>query len=597
MQALPNHLKKYVVEQNYEKYSAVDQAVWRFILRQLKSFLSVNAQDCYLAGLEKTGIEIERIPKISDISEKLSKFGWRALPVSGFIPPAAFMELQSLGVLPVASDIRSLDHLLYTPAPDIVHEAAGHAPILINSEFAAYLKQYAQVAKKSIISKQDLDSYEAIRRLSDLKENSESTAEEIAAAETKLTAVSKSIDHISEASQLSRMNWWTAEYGLIGSLENPKIYGAGLLSSVGESRWCLSPKVKKIPLTLACVDQSYDITEPQPQLFVTPNFQHLSTVLEEFAATMAFRKGGLEGLKKAIQAESVNTAQLDSGLQISGEINEALTDQKGELCYLRLTGACQLSIQDQEIPGHHRAYHSQGFGTPVGFLKLFPQSSASDLSDQQWSTLGLEFASLPKGTEAGLEFSKSSKKVILEYQSGVIISGIPKSRFVRKGKTLILTLTEARAEFDGRVLYEPSWGPFDVALGAKVVSVFGGAADRESYGNSEDFIVARVQVPKWSESTLRRHAIYQKIRDLREHKPAGPELLADLKKIFEQQQKEFSEEWLLILELLEITLNKKMELSFQKNLEAGLMAVIKRHPEKADIIQDGLNLAAQEALR
>ena len=95
MELLPSHLKKYVVEQNYEKYSPVDHAVWRFILRQLKSFLSKHAHECYLEGLQKTGIEIERIPKISDISEKLSKFGWRAIPVSGFIPPAAFMELQS----------------------------------------------------------------------------------------------------------------------------------------------------------------------------------------------------------------------------------------------------------------------------------------------------------------------------------------------------------------------------------------------------------------------------------------------------------------------------------------------------------------------
>ncbi|MCK6596989.1 MAG: aromatic amino acid hydroxylase [Bdellovibrionaceae bacterium] len=283
MENLPQHLRKYIVEQDYSKYTPIDHAVWRFILRQLKKFLKVNAHECYLEGLEKTGITEDRIPSIAELSKNLEKFGWRALPVSGFIPPAAFMELQSLSVLPIASDMRSLEHLLYTPAPDIVHEAAGHAPILIHPEFSNYLKKYAQVAKKALISKEDLELYEAIRILSDIKENPHSNSEQIMEAEENLKFKSKSITHVSEASLLSRMNWWTAEYGLIGSLDKPKIFGAGLLSSVGESKWCLSDAVKKIPLSLDCLNYSYDITEPQPQLFVTPNFQTLTLVLEQMA--------------------------------------------------------------------------------------------------------------------------------------------------------------------------------------------------------------------------------------------------------------------------------------------------------------------------
>ena len=590
MELLPSHLKKYVVEQNYEKYSPVDHAVWRFILRQLKSFLSKHAHECYLEGLQKTGIEIERIPKISDISEKLSKFGWRAIPVSGFIPPAAFMELQSLGVLPVASDIRSLDHLLYTPAPDIVHEAAGHAPILINAEFAAYLKEYAQVAKKSIISKQDLDVYEAIRHLSDLKENLQSTATEIAAAEKKLNEVSKGITHISEASQLSRMNWWTADYGLIGSLEKPKLFGAGLLSSVGESKWCLGEKVKKIPLTVDCVTQGYDITEPQPQLFVTPDFKHLSKVLEQFAGQMAFRKGGLEGLQKALEAQSVNTAQLESGLQISGDISEMIRDAQGVLCYLRLQGPSQLSYQDQEIHGHDRTYHAHGFGSPIGFFKSFPALSPCDLSDQQWNQLGLAFEA-----GDGLQMSKKSQVMTLEYLSGVKVTGIPKSRLCKNGKTLLVTLTEARAEFQNRTLFEPSWGLFDIALGAKVVSVFGGPADREKYGDSDSFIVARVAPPTWDAKALNRHAIYQKVRELREKNGPSADLLAALKAVFAKQQNEFPMDWLLVLEIFEITLNQKLDSNFQKTLESEIHHLAKKYPDKTDIIKDGLNLAFQEA--
>ena len=87
-----------------------------------------------------------------------------------------------MSILPIASDMRSVDHILYTPAPDIVHEAAGHAPILVDEKFASYLKSYAQVAKKAIISSEDLAQYEAIRDLRTLKKIQTPRRREIAAA-------------------------------------------------------------------------------------------------------------------------------------------------------------------------------------------------------------------------------------------------------------------------------------------------------------------------------------------------------------------------------------------------------------------------------
>lgn len=570
MEALPHHLRKYVVEQSYERYSPADHAVWRFILRQLRAFLSVHGHESYMDGLKKTGIEVEYIPKISEISEKLSAFGWRAVPVSGFIPPAAFMELQSLSVLPIASDIRSLDHLLYTPAPDIVHEAAGHAPILAHKEFAEYLKQYAQVAKKAILSREDLEMYKAIRILSDLKENPESTKEQIQQAEEHLNKVSKNMSHISEAAELARMNWWTAEYGLIGSVENPKIFGAGLLSSVGESRWCLSSKVKKIPLSVECVKYGYDITEPQPQLFVTPDFKHLVTVLQDFAKTMAFQVGGLVGVKKAIQAESVNTVELDSGIQISGKLIEALSAHD-QVVYLRFDGPCQLSYQDKLITGHDTKYHAHGFGTPVGHLKAFPDTSPADLSETQWNSLNGVF----------------------EFTSGVLITGKIKGPHTQNGKTLILTLSDAKAELNGRILFEPSWGDFDMAVGSTVTSVFGGAADRVAYGEAEDFVVARVPQPKISEKDQLRYSRYSEVRKLRESKISGSDLEKSLQNLASSIKNEFPDEWLLFLEIYEIVLHKLPSSAFKTDCEAELKRISKKYPDKSDIIQDGLTLAAQ----
>lgn len=99
-------------------------------------------------------------------------------------------------------------------------------------------------------------------------------------------------------SLLRNLHWWTVEYGLIGDLRKPKIYGAGLLSSIGESYSCLKDEVEKLPYSIDAVNYNFDITTRQPQLFVTPNFDYLTDVLEEFAGFMALRRGGLYAIKK-----------------------------------------------------------------------------------------------------------------------------------------------------------------------------------------------------------------------------------------------------------------------------------------------------------
>lgn len=570
---LPPHLRKYVVEQNYEKYTPIDQAVWRYILRQLRDYLGTHAHESYLEGLEKTGIEIDTIPRIENISRKIQEFGWRALPVSGFIPPAAFMELQSLGVLPIASDMRSLDHLLYTPAPDIVHEAAGHAPILVNPEFAEYLRHYAAVAKKAIISKEDLDVYEAIRDLSDLKENPASTKEEIAAAEKRLGEVSNQISHISEASELSRMNWWTAEYGLIGDTSSPKIYGAGLLSSVGEAKHCLRPAVKKIPLSLECLDFTYDITEQQPQLFVTPSFKHLVEVLDQMAEKMAFRVGGKKGLDKAILAKSVNTAELNSGLQISGQISGYLEDEKGQIAYLKFSGPSQLSFTDQELKGHGKDYHKEGFGTPVGELKGLPGKCPSEFTEKDWAALNVEV----------------NKPIQLEFTSGVIVAGTLESLLQKNGKTLLLTLKNAKATFKGETLFDPSWGTFDMALGSAVPSVFGGPADREAYGETVDFVAKRVPQTKYSAKELKLHQLYKNLREWRENKISDDLLEKNLSGLIADLDKDFAEDWLLRLEALELLNHRLPKSTLRNKVEKDLQSLTVRESYRG-MINDGLKL-------
>ena len=334
IQALPKHLQRFVVPQDCEAYTPRDHAVWRHILRRLTERLKDKAVESYLRGLEATGIGLERIPSLDEMNEKLSRLGWSAVSVRGFIPPAVFTELQSLGVLAIAADIRTFEHVDYTPAPDIVHESAGHAPILSDSRFAGYLKLSGVAGFKAIASVEDQAVFEAIRNLSVVKEDPAATPEDVQLSEDRLQAACASRRYVSENTKASRLYWWTAEYGLVGDLEHPKIYGAGLLSSLREAEHCLSEAVKKLPLSLICADTEYDITTMQPQLFVARDFDHLFEVLEAFESTMAWKRGGDFGLHEALRARTVNHLVLADGLELSGKV-VAVAEDPGSATGLR----------------------------------------------------------------------------------------------------------------------------------------------------------------------------------------------------------------------------------------------------------------------
>lgn len=572
---IPERLQKYLVIQHYDRYTPVNHAVWRYLMRQLRAFLARHAHPSYLEGLEKTGVTTECIPHISDMSRKLETFGWRAVPVSGFLPPAVFIELQSLAVLPIGADMRSLAHLLYTPAPDIVHEAAGHAPILANREFSEYLKRYGQAARRAIFNQEDLALYEAIRELSDLKEHPASTTAQVATAEARLAQATKAVGTPSEAALLARMNWWTAEYGLIGAVDDPKIYGAGLLSSLGEARGCLAPRVKKIPFSLACLDYDYDITEPQPHLFVTPDFATLSHALDAFIERMAFRRGGQYGLEMAKAARTVNTVVLNSGLQISGRLADLLcaSDDAAPPRYLRFAGPVQLACADRELEGHGIARHADGFGTPLGLLA----GEARCLSE--WSVADLRVRGIAEG-----------KSVTLHYASGVIVEGTLRSILRRNGKNLLMTFAPCTVRHGKQILFDPAWGEFDMACGSLVPSVFGGPADRGAYGEDEKFAVKHVPpyVPTTQEQRL--HALYQEVRDVRERERDAQRQLARLDTVRAALDRDFPDDWLLRLEMVELACTLPQPPAWQVALTQQLESLAKAQPDFRQPIRDGLAL-------
>ena len=514
--ALPKHLLQFAVDQRYDDYTPVDHAVWRFIMRQNIFFLKEYAHKVYFQGLLETGISFERIPRISEMNDILSKIDWGAVAVDGFIPPAAFMEFQAYKVFVIACDMRQIDHIEYTPAPDIVHEAAGHAPIIVDREYSNYLQRFGEVGAKAMSSKKDFELYQAIRHLSILKEQPDSDPKEVEEATRKVEYGQKNLGNPSEMALLSRLHWWTVEYGLIGTMENPKIYGAGLLSSIGESVSCLEPAVKKIPYSIEAAQTPFDITTKQPQLFVCRDFQHLSDVLEEFANKMAFRVGGLEGINKAIECKSVATCRYSSGLQVSGVFTDVLVDSKGEPFYLRSTGPSALAFQNKELSGHGRGYHKDGFGSPIGTWK-----------------------------ETELHEGKAAR---LEFDSGVTVEGKVERLLRSDGKLLLVSFSSCIAKMGDHILFDPAWGTYDMAVGEKIVSVFNGAADKDAY--NEVALVPKERTIKHPSDAKRRKLenLYQQVRDIRTRK-TGYERLGE---IWETQKAEHPNDWLLSMEIFEI---------------------------------------------
>jgi len=112
--------------------------------------------------------------------------------MDGFIPPAIFMKFQALKMLVIALDMRSVEHIFYTPAPDFVHELAGHAPFIVDIDYSEFLQPFGEAGMKSIATREDLELHEAIRKLSILKECPGSTEEAITAAESELQRLADS---------------------------------------------------------------------------------------------------------------------------------------------------------------------------------------------------------------------------------------------------------------------------------------------------------------------------------------------------------------------------------------------------------------------
>ena len=552
------------MEQDPSAYDEIDQAVWRFVLLQMHDRGIESAHPAYVRGLAETGMSVERIPSIAEMDACLSRFGWGAVAVDGFIPPRAFQEFQSLGILTIAAEIRRPEHLAYTPAPDIIHESAGHAPILPEPRYRDFLRRIGEVGARAFSSREDQRVYEAIHVLSELKENRESSPEQLERANVELADSLRSVSYATEAALISRLHWWTVEYGLIGRPDDYKIYGAGLLSSLGESHFLNDPRVRKLPLTAQCIDVGYDITEPQPQLFVAESFDQLHDVLDQVSAQMSQQRGGAVALERAVRAGEVSTLELSSGLELIG-VPDRIWGTFEDPAYLRLSGECALARGGRLLAEQGRAAHPTGYGAPLGRL-----------------VDGSALESLRASDLARYAVSGDAHRIELCFRSGVRVNGTLEYVTCEGDRLSIVTLSDCRVTRGDELLFAPEWGRYDLAVGEHLRRAYAGPSDPAYWPDTQP---SRMRVPRAkrrSANEARLHALYRRALELWTT-PLDSGLLPGFERIHSELVAELPQDWLLRWNLLECLRKVGRNGPLGDTLRRELLEIEKRAPRDLPI--------------
>lgn len=231
-----------VVEQPWDEYSETDHEVWRTLFRRQQAQLGQQACREFLDSAEIMGMSDAAIPRFSDLNRVLeATTGWRIIGVEGLLPELDFFEHLANRRFPVTWWIRRPEQLDYLSEPDLFHDLYGHVPLLMTPMFADYMQAYGQGGLRAHgFGPQAL-------------------------------------------AQLTRLYWYTVEFGLINTSEGLRIYGAGILSSKGECNYSLnSPAPNRVGFDLRRVmGTRYRIDTYQKTYFVIDSFQQL------FEATLA----------------------------------------------------------------------------------------------------------------------------------------------------------------------------------------------------------------------------------------------------------------------------------------------------------------------
>lgn len=225
-----------VIEQPWDTYTAVDHDTWATLFKRQREILVGRAAKEFVVNQERLHMTADAIPRFSDLNRVLTPAtGWELIAVEGLLPELTFFEHLANRRFPVTWWIRKPEQLDYLAEPDMFHDLFGHVPLLLNPVFADYMQAYgAGGVKAAAIGPEALQN-------------------------------------------LTRLYWYTVEFGLIRTDEGLRIYGAGIVSSKGESIYCVeSPAPNRIGFDLERVMQTrYRIDTYQKTYFVIDSYEQL----------------------------------------------------------------------------------------------------------------------------------------------------------------------------------------------------------------------------------------------------------------------------------------------------------------------------------
>ncbi len=228
------------LEQDYSAYTEEDFKVWKILFERQYVNLPGAASRAYLEGLEKIGFHADKIADFRQANERLNKAtGWRIVVVPGLIDEDLFFGLLSQQCFPSSTWLRKLNELDYLQEPDMFHDAFAHLPLLTDINYTKFLKDLAEVALKHIENPLAIDL-------------------------------------------LSRIYWFTIEFGLIRENGELRVYGAGILSSSGETRFCLSEEPQHLDYNVELVmNTPYWKNKFQDRYYIIDGFEQLYRSIPE----------------------------------------------------------------------------------------------------------------------------------------------------------------------------------------------------------------------------------------------------------------------------------------------------------------------------
>lgn len=241
---------KFFISQKNERYTDENHAVWKELFTERMKSLDAQASDVFLTGLKQIGLTPDRVPVVADINRRLQDLtGWESHPVPGYLPAKAFFACLANRRFPTTITVRPRELMHYLPEPDIFHDVFGHVPLHADPVFAEFLQTYGKAALHCE------DPY-----------------------------------HIE---RLARLFWFTVEFGLIRERGEVKLYGSGLISSIGESFHALeSDHVDRRPFDLDRVcDTPFEIDHYQPILYVLESFEQLRDAMDSYAERVLEESG------------------------------------------------------------------------------------------------------------------------------------------------------------------------------------------------------------------------------------------------------------------------------------------------------------------